>query len=138
MGGAILGGGFTPHNTAPTNEFDLHVQNRHVLNSNDRLNAFVKAGHTKHIRTLAFATAQNKGVTPMYITHSIVFVSFQDERRRDLHNYFPTIKACIDSFVDANLLTDDDSTRLIGPDVRAGGKSPKNTTTFHFEFREVA
>lgn len=127
-----------PHNSVPTNEFDLHIQNSHVITSNQRQNHFVKATHTKHIRTLARATATNWGFTPMYIAHAVVYVSFQDERRRDLHNYFPTIKACIDGFVDADLITDDDHTKLIGPDVRVGGKSQKGFTTLHFEFREVA
>jgi hypothetical protein len=67
-----------------------------------------------------------------------VFISFQDERRRDVANYYPTVKAAIDGFVDAGIITDDDHTHFIGPDMRLGGKSPKHTTTFHFEFREVA
>jgi len=138
VGGAILGGGFAPHNTAPTNEFDLHIPNKRVLNSNDRLHWRAKAEHTKYIRTLAFATAQNAGFVPMYIAQCTVFISFQDERRRDLHNYFPTIKASIDGFVSANVITDDDNEHLIGPDVRMGGKSQKNFTTFHFELREAA
>lgn len=137
-GGAILGGGFAPLNSVPTNEFDIHIPNTHVLTSNQRQNHFVKATHTKYIRTMAFATATNWGFTPMYIAHAVVYISFQDERRRDVANYYPTVKACIDGFVDADLITDDDHTKLIGPDMRLGGKSPKNTTTLHFEFREVA
>lgn len=137
MGGEPRGWN-APHNSEPTNEFDIHIQNKKVLNSNDRLSPFVKASHTKHIRTLAFATAQNAGFVPMYIAHCTVYISFQDERRRDVGNLYPTIKAAIDGFVDAGIITDDDHTHLIGPDMRLGGKSPKHTTTFHFEFREVA
>ena len=137
-GGAILGGGFAPLNSVPTNEFDLHIPNRHVLSINQRQNTFEKAAHTKHIRTLAFAIAKNWGFTPMYIAHCTCYISFQDVRRRDLHNYVPTLKAAIDGFVDAGVITDDDHTKLIGPDMRMGDKSPKGYTTLQFEFREVA
>lgn len=39
-------------------------------------------------------------------------------RRRDSSNLAPTAKACVDGFVDAGLLVDDDHTRLDGPDMR--------------------
>lgn len=41
--------------------------------------------------------------------------------RYDPGNLYPTAKACIDGIVDAGLLTDDDHTRVIGPDMRHGG-----------------
>lgn len=52
---------------------------------------------------------------------------FGDGRRRDVHNYLPTVKACIDGFTDANLWEDDRDGILIGPDLRrfdADGKKP--------------
>lgn len=142
LGAKIVGGeprGWNaPHNSAPTNEFDIHIPNNHVLNSNQRLNTFVKATHTKYIRKVSHATATNWGFEPMYIAHVVVYISFQDERRRDIGNLYPSCKAAIDGFVDAGVITDDDHTKLIGPDMRLGGKSQKGFTTFHFELREVA
>jgi hypothetical protein len=40
--------------------------------------------------------------------------------RVDPANYYPTFKACVDGIVDAAVIADDDSTRLIGPDMRRG------------------
>jgi hypothetical protein len=46
-------------------------------------------------------------------------------RRRDPHNYYPTIKATVDGLIDSGLLPDDSSEYLIGPDVRMGQPLPK-------------
>ena len=48
----------------------------------------------------------------------VAWVRFPDGRRRDLHNYMPTLKALVDGLVDAGLLPDDDSRHLQGPDMR--------------------
>ena len=48
----------------------------------------------------------------------VAWVRFPDGRRRDLHNYMPTLKALVDGLVDAGLLPDDDVRHLQGPDMR--------------------
>lgn len=48
----------------------------------------------------------------------VAWVRFPDGRRRDLHNYMPTLKALVDGLVDAGLLPDDDARHLQGPDMR--------------------
>lgn len=55
----------------------------------------------------------------------VAWVRFPDGRRRDLHNYMPTLKALVDGLVDAGLLPDDDARRLQGPDMRL---DPRHTS----------
>jgi hypothetical protein len=136
MGGEILGGGLAPHST--TNSFTITVRNTVALNSNQRLNVYLKAERTSIIRTQSKLVALQTGFTKMYIAHCTVHVSFQDSRRRDVANYYPTVKAMIDGFIDAGLLTDDDSKHLIGPDMRLGELGAKGHIGFHFNFTEVA
>ena len=140
-GGEILGGGLAlcNHQTTPVNTFSLVLTTAETLNSNQRLHFAVKADRTSAIRANAFATARAKKFEAMYIAHCLCHISFGDKRRRDPANYYPTIKACIDGFVDAGLLADDDHKHLIGPDMRIDSVfSDKGHVGFRFEFREVA
>jgi crossover junction endodeoxyribonuclease RusA len=52
--------------------------------------------------------------------HIVATLYFTDRRRRDPHNFYPTIKAAVDGLVDYGLLPDDSSEYLIGPDLRIG------------------
>jgi crossover junction endodeoxyribonuclease RusA len=45
---------------------------------------------------------------------------FKTKRRRDVGNWYPTTKACIDGLVDAGVLPDDNDTWVQGPDPRIG------------------
>jgi hypothetical protein len=40
----------------------------------------------------------------------------------DAGNLYPSAKACVDGFRDANLLVEDSNDYVIGPDMRHGGK----------------
>lgn len=51
--------------------------------------------------------------------------------RYDPNNLAPTTKACVDGFVDAGILADDDWNHVIGPDHRHGGIGPAGVV---FEF----
>lgn len=42
--------------------------------------------------------------------------------RYDPGNLYPTAKAILDGLVDSGLIEDDDYTRVVGPDMRHGGK----------------
>lgn len=55
----------------------------------------------------------------------VVTVSLPDRRRRDLHNFTPTIKALVDGLVDAGVLPDDDALHLSGPDWRLSAERSK-------------
>ena len=50
--------------------------------------------------------------------HCLVDIQWPDNRRRDAHNWMPTIKHLIDGCVDAGILPDDSDKHLIGPDIR--------------------
>lgn len=51
-------------------------------------------------------------------------------RRRDVGNLYPTVKACLDGIVsDAKVLPDDDDRHVVGPDIRPGAKAEKFTLT---------
>lgn len=52
--------------------------------------------------------------------HILAVLHFTDARRRDPHNFYPTLKAVVDGLVDHGLLVDDSSQYLDGPDIRMG------------------
>ncbi|GAB7044919.1 hypothetical protein [Catenuloplanes indicus] len=91
------------------------------LNANDRY----KRRPDKEIRAWREAAriyAQGVKLPRLERAHLLVELRFPDARRRDVHNLYPTIKACIDGFVDHGLLPDDSHQYLVGPDLRLGPK----------------
>jgi crossover junction endodeoxyribonuclease RusA len=52
--------------------------------------------------------------------HIVATLSFPNRRQRDIHNYMPTIKACVDGLVDYRLIPNDHDQHLTGPDLRPG------------------
>ncbi len=54
--------------------------------------------------------------------HIVCELQFADNRRRDPANWAPTAKACVDGLVDARVFDDDNSSRVVGPDMRIGAK----------------
>ena len=52
--------------------------------------------------------------------HIVAELRFTTARRRDPHNYYPTLKALVDGLVDYGLIPDDSHEYLIGPDLRYG------------------
>lgn len=89
-----------------------------LLTANQRMHWRKKAQRTKAIRELADVQTRTFKAQPMQAAHCLVELSWPDRRRRDAHNLMPTIKACIDGIVDANLLPDDSDKHLTGPDLR--------------------
>ena len=94
------------------------------LNANERLHWAEKARRTRIWRHTAHGAvlAQAKGArfdVPVRIT---VTIHKTRAGRYDATNWAPTGKALIDGLVDSGLLEDDDNTRVIGPDMRAGEK----------------
>lgn len=95
------------------------------MNANDRPNRWAKAAQTKVWRSASFIAARmalhgpcDKPMRPLVRITATVHIA--DNRRREVSNYFPTFKACIDGFVDAGLLADDSDAHVIGPDPRRG------------------
>lgn len=52
--------------------------------------------------------------------HILAYLRFTNNRNRDVHNYYPTLKALVDGLVDYHLVPDDSHLYLVGPDLRYG------------------
>ena len=117
---------------------ELTVRNAEILNSNQRLHTQEKNKRTRNLRGFAQVMARYKKLEPMGKTHCVVHLGFPNEIRRDPANYYPTVKAMIDGFVDAGIFVDDNHKLFIGPDFRVSEtKSSRGAITFTFEFAEV-
>jgi hypothetical protein len=90
------------------------------LNANDSLHFQAKGKLTKQWRRAA-ELAVNALFEPYHYTRARVIctIRFPDNRRRDVGNWYPTAKACLDGIVDSQLLLFDDSDKyVVGPDMR--------------------
>ena len=108
-------------------EADYRVAVRCVagwLNSNDSMGGklyMARAGLIEAWRLSGAWHARQAKVPHLARAHIIAELCFRDRRRRDVPNFYPTVKALIDGLVDAKVLDDDSSPRyLIGPDMRLG------------------
>jgi len=102
------------------------------INSNYR-NGWRRAAQlTKSWRELAhwYAKAE-KLPTGLARVHIEATLQFRDNRRRDVHNLMPTLKAVVDGLVDYGLIPDDSTRYLTGPDLRVGEKLPGGTWKDH-------
>lgn len=90
-------------------------------NANQRLHHLQKARLVRALREAAFLAARAANAPTLQRAH--VFYTVHPDtarRRRDPGNWAPAAKAAIDGLVDAGVLPDDNSTRLLGPDPRLG------------------
>jgi len=80
-----------------------------LLSMNDRDHWRARARKVKDWRAVASYAAQDRTRHPRLLGPSVVHVTLPvaDSRRRDPHNYYPTIKAIVDGLVDAGLWPDD-------------------------------
>ena len=94
------------------------------LNSNQRLHRMVHAKRTAAWRAAGKAAAEaHPGWVPFAVPVRIVATIHKTRAGRwDAGNLYPTAKALVDGLVDAGVCEDDDNTRVIGPDMRAGEK----------------
>jgi hypothetical protein len=90
------------------------------LNSNDRSNRYKVARIAKLWREAAQVRARDAGLPMLSRCHITAELRFTDNRRRDDHNYQPTIKPLIDGLVDYGLLPDDSRQYLTGVELRGG------------------
>jgi crossover junction endodeoxyribonuclease RusA len=88
-----------------------------LINANGRLHHHAKAKLTRAWREAACAAV---GFEPYHYRHAhiTVHIRFPTNHRRDVGNYYPTAKACVDGLVDARLLADDSDDHITGPDLR--------------------
>ncbi|MFC7330781.1 hypothetical protein [Marinactinospora rubrisoli] len=95
-----------------------------LLNSNQRLHWAVRARRTKVIRETAALVTWSKRLAPMSKVAITAVIHPKTSRRFDPHNLQPTVKAAIDGLVDAGLVADDDSSRVVSVAFIAGAKDP--------------
>lgn len=84
-----------------------------LLNLNDRSHWRVRSRITAQLRADAANLARAARIPHLNRATITVVVHPHDRRRRDPSNWAPTAKACIDGVVDAGVLQDDDSSRLL-------------------------
>ncbi|MFF4526933.1 RusA family crossover junction endodeoxyribonuclease [Streptomyces bluensis] len=92
-----------------------------LLNDNQRLHHRRKAEYIELIRR-ASGFAARAAKTPTFQRIHVFYVVHPkpDLRRRDPGNWSPTAKAAIDGLVDAGVVPDDNSDRVLGGDPRIG------------------
>ncbi|MEU0691945.1 hypothetical protein [Streptomyces uncialis] len=106
-----------------------------LLKANDRVHHRIRAERTRMIRGAAMAACSEDptmraalvtaGDAPV-LQHAYILgiVHPQKNGRFDPANWYPSFKAALDGLIDAGVLEDDDNTRVIGPDMRPGSKTP--------------
>lgn len=123
-------------------QFTVAIPAALLLNANQRYGWHQKARYTKQIRTITWARAHAHRSRAMPAADCTVHIYWHDKRRRDEHNYYPTLKAAIDGVVDAGLIPDDSTKYLTGPDIRVGeglSATPGHVElTFQFTERSVS
>ncbi len=90
------------------------------LNANRREHYMRHAAAVAEWRKAAHWAARAVKLPKLHKAQIIATLHFGDRRRRDPHNYYPTLKAIVDGLVDYGLLDDDSHQYLIGPDIRMG------------------
>ena len=96
-----------------------------MLSLNGRADRRTLSPRIRTLRMQARVMARAARCPSLERARLVAWVRFPDGRRRDLHNYMPTLKALVDGLVDAGLLPDDASRHLQGPDMRL---APHNTS----------
>lgn len=90
------------------------------LSANQRGRPLWMASTVKVWRDAAHVHARAARLPQLGRAHILAELYFGDRRRRDVHNYYPTLKAVVDGLVDYGLLPDDADDYLTGPDLRHG------------------
>lgn len=90
-----------------------------LLNANTRLHRMTVYKLTRAWRAAAWQYAMAHRPVTLDRAHVTITLHFTDRRRRDVHNYYGTVKAIVDGLVDAGLLPDDRDEHLV-LDLRTG------------------
>lgn len=93
------------------------------LNANQRVDLRAQTPDRRAWRDAAHVWAKAAKLPRLHHVHIVAVFHFRENRRRDIHNWYPTIKACVDGLIDYELLPDDSTKYLIGPDLRVGDPS---------------
>lgn len=90
------------------------------ITANQRLFWRVRSTRTKAWRTYTERLARTSGIPRLERAWIVAEIAFGDKRSRDAANWSPTAKAIVDGLVDAGMFADDNTTHVIGPDLRVG------------------
>lgn len=127
----------------PTVSIVVVISSSEILTSNQRLHWRAKAEKTSNIRRRAWLTWRSAGSPRMGHARCVAHLAYPSNRKRDVSNLMPTIKAAIDGIVSGPgntggcLLPDDDDAHLIGPDLRhTDGDVTPGFLTITFAFFE--
>lgn len=85
-----------------------------TLTMNGREHWRARAERVKRWRRAASEAAEGVGALPPCVVEMAIPV--RDRRRRDPHNWMPTVKACVDGLVDAGVWPDDDAEWVTVPE----------------------
>lgn len=96
----------------------IEIPASQMLSLNDRRDRRRTSGTVRSLRSQASVSARAAGAPALDRARLVAWLRFPDGRRRDPHNYMPTLKALVDGLVDAGLVPDDDRRYLQGPDPR--------------------
>ncbi len=99
----------------------IHLPPPALLSANQRLHHYVYARMVRDIADATLMACPQHLVPRLGKAHVMASISWPDKRKRDVHNYYPTLKAMIDALVrHRGFLPDDSDEYLIGPDMRRG------------------
>jgi crossover junction endodeoxyribonuclease RusA len=90
------------------------------LSANQRRDLRRQTPDRRAWRDAGMVHAKRARLPRLQYAHLVAVLRFPDNRRRDAHNYYPTLKALVDGLVDYGLLPDDSDNHLVGPDLRRG------------------
>ena len=92
-----------------------------LLNANQRLHWSKKAAITAFLRTAAREQAKGKPKLEKVKIRAVYYAP--DNRRRDVSNLFPSVKASVDGLVDSGVLDDDSDKYVVSLEMVRGGEN---------------
>jgi hypothetical protein len=95
------------------------------LNANQRIDRRRLAPIVKLWREAAAVYARQARLPHLGKARIVAELRFTDKQHRDSHNYYATVKPCIDGLVDYGLLGDDADGFLVFVGIQAGELMPK-------------
>ena len=130
---------FSFHLTRQTGKGRNTLKNgNQMISANDRLHPLVKANITQYLRTLP---REYKWVDSVYNVDNPCIVTIDvhppTRRRMDAPNWYPTIKALIDGFVDAGLLSDDNNSIIQETRFKSTQLSGTKNYVLNIEFKSL-
>ena len=81
------------------------------LSANQRRDLRRQTPDRRAWRDAGMVHAKRVRLPRLQYAHLVAVLRFPDNRRRDAHNYYPTLKALVDGRVDYGLLPDDSESR---------------------------